>query len=382
MKDAFPLLLSQRAVYIQCQTSGESTQYNLPFCYSYGQTVKPEHLVQSLRAAFAIHTGFRMRLGLDEHGQVYQYPDTEELKIDTVQLTESEFEIWKSQWMRPFDLLHEPLVRVALVLMNKQVFLFWDAHHIVCDGTSHMAFNATLGEILRGKAPMIEAIDLKQAVTMERQRTQPQRVEEDLAWYGTVLSGCETTALTRRPDKVDSRLETVVRVVASQRVDEACGGAQVPPSVFFMSVLSLSLAKWTQVDTVQLCVVNHGRWDKSLARTSGMFVRTLPIAVDVASEKTTADFLRSNRQLLRELWTHQSVPLGELLDRYGLSMEVSYSWQGFYGSSLGGAQSLEKLPLTQPLRPLSVQVFVEEGKYIVHTEYDTACFRASDMESF
>lgn len=378
----YPLLQSQLAIFSQYEYNQDSTQYNLPFFYTFDNDLSAERLKSALNQILKVHPALKMRFRLNEEGEIRQYVGSEEVDIPVFSISEDEIEKKKLDFIRPFHLFDEFPVRFQIVETEKNLRLFMDVHHIVFDGASNKIFIEDLGSALKSLEIDPEELSLFDSLDLEQEQCSPEKKEEDLRWYDRMLSGLSTTQLPQKTTPTESLLGQFDDEYSLDRINEFCQKNNLTPNSFFGSALAFCLARCTREEKIVFCAVNHGRRSPNQSRTIGAFIRTLPLAIKIDSQEKISDFLQRNRTLFRDLWKRQSVSLAEIFEQTKIGLEISYTFHNRIPQQIDAGISMEHREPFHPIRKLGFQIWDNGESYEIRTLYDQGYYRDSDIRSF
>ena len=108
--------------------------------------VDVDRLAKSLEMATKNHPAFSTIIKYTEDGDlIQQYDPQMNITITPEKISEAEFGEIKDTLVQPFKIVNSPLSRCRLFETEEAVYLFFDVHHILYDGTSFKVF---LGSVI------------------------------------------------------------------------------------------------------------------------------------------------------------------------------------------------------------------------------------------
>ena len=123
-------------VYVECMKNPTSTIYNIPVKVAFPKTIDTQTLADALRSLVKLHPQLTIHFG-SEGSETVQIVDPEQkVEITTSNLSETELERYKHEFVRPFNLNRGPLYHFEIVITEQLVYLLMDVHHLVFDGAS------------------------------------------------------------------------------------------------------------------------------------------------------------------------------------------------------------------------------------------------------
>ena len=133
----------------------DSTMYNLfKMLRIEKEGVDVDRLAKSLEMATKNHPAFSTIIKYTEEGDlIQQYDPQMNITITPEKISEAELGEIKDTLVQPFKIVNSPLSRCRLFETEDAVYLFFDVHHILYDGTSFKVFlnsviNAYMGASL------------------------------------------------------------------------------------------------------------------------------------------------------------------------------------------------------------------------------------------
>lgn len=367
---ACPLTTSQQGVFVDCVANPGSTIYNIPYLLRIGTGIDVDRLVQAICTAISAHPCLDVRLELDDDGEVRQ-----RLAGNTEQFAPTIVDgLDKATLVRPFDLLGERLFRVEIHRADGSTYLFIDAHHIVADGTSLSVLLSDISLAYAGKTPEPEAYGLLDVALAERDQRKSESYLEAEAFYREHYTGCAPTCdLVHDHEQSPARAATLLRTskaVSPTALEARCAELGVTPNAFVVGAFGAVLARYRFQREATFATIYHGRNEARLARSVGMFVKTLPVRVDASLP--APDYFASVRDLLMGCMDHDVYPFAEVSRTYGIAPTTLLAYQGssFNVSEFcGEAAELILLDLDTAKEPLCLSVTVDGDAHAYNLQY-------------
>ena len=234
--------------------------------------------------------------------------------------------IWE-QRNKPFDLEKAPLMRIVLVLLPEDKFVFvWDRHHLILDGWS---ISIVLHEVMVHYDHIIKEVDPRNRIEKPKfkdfiiQQRREDYQSAKMFWRSELRNFQEQTALClqlSRSRKIENRIGK--KVVLEIDVDETeqlvhCSRQnQVTLNVVFQLAWAGALQKFSGASRVAFGMVLSGR--ASLGEQSekmvGMLINTLPLVVDVDEGKHVKEKLLLIQKKNHMISQCEHVPINKLYE--------------------------------------------------------------------
>ena len=331
--DEAPLTDSQKGVYLECVGDANRTAYNCPFEFVFSaDRLDARRLAQALDAVFAHYAAFSTRARVqDGEASLILLADGAP-KTDFFELTEEEYAEKKASFVRPFDLDMGELARAELVKTERNVYLLFDAHHVVFDGGTLRLLKSALDLAYRGEELPPEQTTLFDASRREFELEKSGANRKSYEYFDNLLGGIDVDSAPI-PDKASQGVGKKRELSVDLDVDfEALGklavANDVSENVVFLSAFAYALAKFSDQNEALFVSVHDGRRNNVLDRTSGMFVKTFPLYFKIDDSLSVAEFVRRVKKNYKETMNNSDASFVELANRYSVSSDVKYVYQG------------------------------------------------------
>ncbi len=377
MKSTAPLSKAQYGLYVECASHPGEPCYNLPYIYVLDGSLNGERLCQAVITAFKSHPTMFTRIELNDDGEPMQTIDLdkEQFTLEVKEITNIEKE--KSSLVNPFNIYGDRLFHVALMHDGKNYFLFVDYHHIIVDGTSMQLLLHDIEKAYNGENIAAEEITMMQIALDEVEKCKGPEFEEAKKWYATHFD-CDDTFTQLMPDLYEpehseaSLLRTLK--VDMARVDEFCKNNGIFKSNFFTAAFSFLLAKYNNEQESLFTTVYNGRSDKSLSRTVGMMVKTLPVYGKFTPETTILDFILRLQEQMSGCRKHDIYNYSDVMADLNLQTNVMFAWHGYlFGDEQWAGKPMKTVRLGNSTLDASLylKTFILNGHYQVKAEYNS-----------
>ena len=275
--------------------------YNLPYIYTFDASIDEKRLAEAVVSALKLHPYLLGHISLNDAGEPVITVDDEDVPhVDVRTVEEIEQEQWKL--LQPFDLLADSLVRAQVLRSPEAVYLFLDMHHIVCDGTTMRLLLDDIENYYTGQPVEAEARSAAEVARDEAERRAGEEYQTQKQWYASHYDCAEVdtrlipdviTAQPAREASVMRKMQVGVDEVATFATEQ-----NTYKSNFFTCALGLLLARYNNENEAVFTTIYHGRTDKRLRRTAGMFVKTFPIYLKLDKDATVQQALAQSEELM------------------------------------------------------------------------------------
>lgn len=292
-----------------------STMYNLFSVMKLDKEVfEPEKLAAALEEAIRNHPALLTMFDYNNDGELVQCyrPDLMH-PIYVEKMTEFEFRFVKDTLVYPFKLIGGRMSRCRVIETEKAVYVFFDVHHSLFDGTSLKVF---LGSI--GKAYMGIPLDQDYYYLMLRQREEAVKTdfyEESRRYFEEKYDPVEWSSYPK-PDfqsRENEMGELITDLAISQaELTEAERSFRISRNEFFITVAAIAIAIYNNVSDVKLSWIYNGREDLQMMTTVGLLFRDLPVGVRLRDDLTLRDVFADVHDQVQKGIEHSCYPYVDL----------------------------------------------------------------------
>jgi len=374
----YPLTDSQMGVYLECVGDPEATMYNIPMCCELPEDIDVDRFKKAVEGAVASHTSFGVNITLSK-GTPVMCLRPEYLRAEVGEWEVEDIEAVKRTFVRPFCMEGEPLYRMALYRCKGRCYFLFDVHHLIFDGTSVKVFLDEISLLYRGEEPKPEEITLTDLAVYEETLKETGGYQAAREYFRSRFEGEDMGEMLIK----DYRKKTAG--AKSGEVQKDCGQELscmaveqftremgISENTLFLGAFSYALGKCSGENKSFFCTVNSGRHTTNLARSTGMFVRTLPVRHTWEERMAVGEYLRGFQEEFYELMSHDCISFGELARDYGISSDILFVYQGemFSGLSIDGRRCPAQPISTGDVQAdISVMVMKSRKGYEISLEY-------------
>ncbi len=389
----WPLSENQMGVYYECAKNPDSILYNIPLRIdlsrvhkdAQGNTPNSLRLREALTTVIHAHPILKTRF-LQEDGAVWQCQEYADVEIEILDCNDGDIDSIAEKFVRPFDLLHAPLCRISLVQSHSRISLLFDAHHCIFDGVSTAIFLDELRRAYEGE--MLEkerfsAVELAQKEYIARESEQDEQTKEAKEYIQELLKNyqgvCELPADLVHDNKTGDLAEYVCPV-DKNAVNAFCQKYGITPAALFLAASNYTLYRFLSLDTLYLATISNGRSSTEVAKSLGMFVRTLPLAFAMengenARQESVLEFIENTQKALRLSIKYEDYSFSRVSQDYGFEPAIMYACElGLMETQRLANQDIyiHSLAPTKPKFKLSIHVEERNGDFVYALQYDNA----------
>ena len=383
----YPLSESQKGIYYEWEKDKSLTQYNLAYLYKFPRTIDAQRLLNAFKQTVNAHPDLKVKLKMNDDDLVQYYHEDDPVEISTERVSESEIDRIISEFTRPFELLQSPLYRIELYQTEEKLYALFDVHHIIFDGTSFGIFNGDLANSYEGKEILKETFTICNLAELESACIGDAVYLEAETYFKKRLKGI---SMSRIPTLNNKKAEPGYRQVTSEfirqdLVNDFCTKYKISPNNLFAGALGICISRYTREQEIAFCTAHHGRLDNRLNRSLGMFVKTLPVVINVTSTQKVEDYLASIRTDMTELWSRQAFSFSAMVKQFGVSLEIVYAFQkGLteYFVMDGYRVDVRLLREARTNERLTIFIYQTSSNYEIRCEYNDSLYEHKFVQTF
>ncbi len=292
-----------------------STMYNLFSLMKLDKEMfDPEKLAEALENAIRNHPALLTMFDYNNDGELVQCYRPDMMRpIHVEKMSEFEFRFVKDTLVFPFKLIGGRMSRCRVIETEKAVYVFFDVHHSLFDGTSLKVF---LGSI--GKSYMGMPLDPDYYYLMLREREEAVRsdfYEESRRYFEGKYDGIEWSCYPKTDnDSRDNEMGELITPmsISQEQLTEAERSFRISRNEFFITVAALAISVFNNASDVKLSWIYNGREDLQMMSTVGLLFRDLPVGIRFRDEMTLRDVFADVHDQVQKGIEHSCYPYVDL----------------------------------------------------------------------
>lgn len=367
---------SQMGIYVESIQHPNELVYHMPFLYTLDKSIDLERLRNALYKVIAAHPAFFSYYTTDDSGEPLII-ERKDIPI-TIEINNVEdMEAIKHDISKRFNLADSRPIHIALYSDKEHNYMLFEVHHIIADGASASVLMNEIDRAYNGED--IEAEDYTfYDVTAKELRLRAGSEEYDAArlWFeqNFNIGDVDTQIIADRNEKEHSVVHAEFNLnIDKENIRQLIESTEVKAGTLFTSAFALLMSKFTGDEQVLFSTIWHGRGDKRMARTMGMFVKTLPVHYSFSRGTTLAEVFAHGDKIIKGARKHSVFSYADANASLGLKSNYLFVYQGylFNNITIGGYPvTMEDLEESATTEPLSVQIYQEhDGGYRAVVEY-------------
>jgi amino acid adenylation domain-containing protein/non-ribosomal peptide synthase protein (TIGR01720 family) len=383
----------QEYVFYAASSLGRSTAYNLPVALSINSTIDEGKLRNCLQIMIERHDILRINLVYDD--QLYCHVrSADKVELAVRETTTNLLHSVLKSLVIPFDLSHGPLYRFALIRHSaNQCVFFLDFHHAIADGSSIANFIREVFALYKGEASPARTVQFQDFAHWRA--THESSFATRRYWESVLDQGNRLDLVPdfKRPHRLDGSGEKVAfEIPASdmQFIRNCAYTNKTSIHVVMLTAYFILLNKYTGRSSQRIGLPLAGRDHLDVNDAQGMFVKNLPLQVELGGNLNFAEALSVVHQKFLQLMQHQDVSPMELLalaKTTGMDamFDTMFVFQNFFqrledNNSLG----LQRYFFDPGFAKfdISMEIFETSSGAEFYIEYATALFRHETILAF
>lgn len=381
--ESFPMTFAQQGVYMECLRNPEATFYNLPILISMPSGTDAETLRTQVARLISLHPAFFTHFApVGDEVRMF-YPESTEANVEMLSIAEDEFEQFKQNCYRPFDLSSGPLYRCSVLTVADRVYLLFDSHHLISDGGSTSVFFEQLTALLNGADVEAERYTYFDFANDQRRFAESEAFEEHRQFFAAQLSDFEEVTEvqqnlhdggTPKQHEAYTFIRNIGRGVLPEEATEAH---------FWLAAATYTLGRFAGTKDIYISTVSGGRQNLNIAETVGMFVNTLPFHAHIRQQRVR-EYIKETADTFRDTMAHENYPFARIAADFGYTAATTYAFQlGMVDSYMtdDAEMHVELLGDEEPKFKIGIMIDVREGKPAVICQYDSTLYTRRLMQA-
>ncbi|QOT00203.1 amino acid adenylation domain-containing protein [Brevibacterium sp. JNUCC-42] len=329
-QDYYPVSSVQKRLYVLTEQQADNgTSYNLPAGVSIDGILDYTKLREQIKHVILRHESLRTSFHLRDGEIVQRIHDEVDIPLVFTEGREEQLSSITEEFIRPFVLSQAPLIRLQVVkITEKKHILLLDMNHIISDGLSMNILIKELLHLYQGEQLPELSVTYKDFASWQNKFLSTENVQKQEEYWRNVLAEplpdlnlpADTTASSVQNDRgyVQSFKIDAETTAALKKISDQCR-ATLYHTLF--AVYEIFLAKCCYAEDILVVTVTSGRTHPLVENMVGMFVNTLPVRLQVTSNKTWLGLIEEMKQQIMGMIENQDYPLEYMVERLGFPME-------------------------------------------------------------
>ncbi|MDQ3192183.1 MAG: amino acid adenylation domain-containing protein [Bacteroidota bacterium] len=397
----YPASPAQKRLFVLSQFESSSTSYNMPGTFVIKGNLDVEKLKHVFCTLLERHEILRTTFEMVDGETMQLINEKVKLPFQFLNCTEKEVPSVIAQLIKPFDLSHAPLIRVAVVeLSDDHYLLLCDMHHIISDGYSTEILVKEFLQLYEGKSLADQRIQYKDYAVWTQQFLQSDALKmQEVFWLNQFFEEVPVLDLPtdfKRPAVQSfegSTFSTELNGETLTKLKEITRETGATLFMVFLAAYNILLSKYSRQKDVVVGTPVAGRKHPDLQDMIGMFVNTLALRSYPENNKTFREYLFELKDLTLNAYENQDYPFEALVDKLNLRRDMSRNplfdtMFAYQDNSMGELQSgdvkFNRYSLDTGISKFDISLDVVEhsDRMMLIFEYALSLFKKETIEKF
>lgn len=305
---AHALTPNQISIFDYCIFSAQTVMWNLPRLYRFDADIDAARLCSAVNTALANRPALYTVLEFNEECSLVQRVAPEKkLHLTVEKITEAEFKRLAKDLMRPFKMTGEPLIHAAIYQTEASVYLFWEIHHIMTDGTGMHLLNEDIVKAWNDEPLPLDtyyAYLHGEEEMREGDRYRNDRIFLEEAYGGTDWCINLIPDTGNRPS--GRTLLPLKQVISLKDMAAFEQKHHLSRNLLFTAVALLGIAVIEKKEQVMVDWIFHDRTDEVKKNAFGCLFRYVTVGLKLHKGMTAAQFFRALSDKSNAMFAHCS----------------------------------------------------------------------------
>lgn len=294
-KKAHLLTPNQISIFDYCIFSPHTIMWNLPRLYRFDAGIDTDRLCNAVNKALANRTALYTVFEFNEECSLVQRIAPEKkLKVSVEEITEAGFKELSGDLVRPFKMIGEPLIHAGIYKTEESVYLFWEIHHIMTDGSGMQLLNEDIVKAWNGETLPLDTYYAY--LHNEEEMRDGKRYREDRDFIEEAY-GNRDWCINLIPDTANRpagrTLLPLKQVVSLQDMDTFEQKHHLSRNLLFTAVALLGIAVIENREQVMADWIFHDRTNEIKKNAFGCLFRYITIGLEINKDITVGEFFKA-----------------------------------------------------------------------------------------
>jgi len=409
--ERWPLSPQQQRLWFFHELASDDPAYNLAQPIYFEGRLDVDKLKQAVDVILGLHESFNTVFAYDENDQPYAYRLSSSVVSVVEQLEGADEAERESQLVEQIVSRNAKAKDFSELMVDARIFILSDERavlilfvpHLITDGLSFNTFYQQLHQaysnLLAGR-DAVHGIDVPYQYSdyvnwlLENPKpAAPEALEFWQAYLADVPDLIQLPTNFVRPNILSSHGSAIhfgLSEEQSNQVRQICKQLQITPFVFFLSLLYLTLWKYSGQSTHVVGAPYANRRQKGTRDIVGFFVDMIPIRGDIDSLKTYSEWVTEISRSFARAWDNFDIGLDKIVEASGVSrhnnahplFQVTFTYLSYLDSVLGNDEfSMRQLLVDRGVSEYDLSLYMwEDDAFSGVFEFATDLFNAETIE--
>ncbi|MGG3806589.1 amino acid adenylation domain-containing protein, partial [Metabacillus fastidiosus] len=332
-KEYYPLSSAQRRLFILNQIEGSGVSYNMPFAMKIKGDFDVNQFEMAFRKLIERHEALRTSFAMVDGEPVQKIEKNVDFKVAYRKADVDRADDIINEFVRPFDLVKAPLLRVEILnLTEDEHLIMLDMHHIISDGVSMGILTQDLTNLYEGKELTPISLQYKDYSAWQKELYAKEEMKKQEAFWINVFQE-EIPVLNlptdfKRPLKQSvegSQYSFELNSTLTEKLNRIAKENGVTMYMLLLASYTTLLSKYSDQEDIVVGSPIAGRPHYDLKHIVGLFVNTLAMRNFPKGKKTFRDYLKEVKENALKAYENQDYPFDELVEKLDIKRDMSRS---------------------------------------------------------
>ena len=386
-KSVYPLSKTQLGVYFDYVKNLYGTLYNIPSILTFSKSVDADKLAESVKKVILAHPYILTNLTMKNNDIEQVYVEDPTIEIPVKKVSEKNLESMKKEFVKPHNLMKAPLFRIIVAETENNVYLFMDFHHIIFDGYSLNVFMNQLKDVYEGKSIEAEDYTYFDYVDDEIKAEKSEEYSKAEKFFEDMLKDFESAS--EIPHDLNGKMEDGSLAQISMpfnmdKIEAFCTENNITPAQLFLAGSFYTVSRFINSRNVYLSTISNGRSDIRLRNCFGMFVKTLPLGIEV-QDTSVLEFIKKTKDVFTGSIENEIYPYAKICSKFGYAPNIVYEYQlGVTDDLIIDGSKVERDYLTMDTAKFKITICIERvnNEPCIVIKYNDALYSKDLMQTF
>ncbi|QUI21845.1 hypothetical protein HZI73_05825 [Vallitalea pronyensis] len=319
-----PLTIQQERIYFSSKIHMNDTQYNMPYATVIKGLLDIDRLQNTLIKIVKRHEALRASFHLVDNKPMQTIHSDRVVHLETADSMGKSIDTLIQEFVKPFQLSKDPLIRFKLINMEKHQYLFLiDIHHIICDGISTNIIIHEFSTLYKNEK--LPKLDMDYSTYVKKLTHESEQEIMEKYWMHIYREKCSKTVIpydfpfdaNKKSDSMDTFSKKMddglFKKVKSFSKENSISMFELLFSCFNMLIFTYT---WRSDMVIGLNV--SGRKDVESYPIVGLISNVVPFRNYILSDETLLDILVHTKNKIREVYPYQNYPIEVLAEKTGI----------------------------------------------------------------
>ncbi|MBT1695435.1 amino acid adenylation domain-containing protein [Fulvivirgaceae bacterium PWU4] len=317
-KERYAASPAQERLFYQQLLNKSTLAYNVSGALEIRADISIDAVNHAFRLLIGRHESLRTRFLLSDESVVQEVsPD---VVFNPVMLDETRYATVEEafrDFVRPFDLGVQPLLRCALLKRREGHVLFIDIHHIICDGFSLNILMHDFRKLCHGES--LEPVDLRYVDYSSWQRKQRGHMEAQRAYWMSQLAGevpvLDLPVRTRKVAAIHPASKRILEIddVHRRAMKRYAADSGISDFMFLLSGFFILLSRISGNTDIIIGTDVLGRTGAGLRNVVGTFINLLPLRMQLDPAITCRQFVQEVKACVLGAFDNQDFQFDQMV---------------------------------------------------------------------